>query len=394
MKKLLIISVISLTALSCGGDKSKSVDDVIATKNLSEIRAKKSELSSRQSELAAEIDKLNEAINKLDTIKQLTLVRVDTIQGKEFKHFAEVQGDVATDENIIIYPEFSGLLTRVFVDEGDQVRRGQTLATIDDGGLRSQLAQLEAQAALAKTTFERQERLWKQNIGSEIQYLEAKTNYESMQSSVNQLKSQLSKTVVSAPFTGTIDEVISEQGEVVNPGQSQLFRLVSLDNMYVEAAVPENYLGKIKKGTNVKVAISSIGKEYTGEVSQVSNNINPSNRSFTVKVKIPNENGLIKPNQIATLKLNDYTSQNAVVIPESSIQKNALGESLVYIFQPGDSAEQGTAKKSVVETGYVYNDSIEVTSGLKTNDILITEGSKSLREGQEVQINNNQLRNE
>ncbi|TBW27915.1 efflux RND transporter periplasmic adaptor subunit [Gramella sp. KN1008] len=388
MKKIILLFFVSLAIISCEEEKSKSVDDVIATEDLSTIRAKKSELSSRQSELATEIDKLEDAIKRLDTTRQLTLVRVDTIKGQQFRHFAEVQGDVATDENIIIYPEFSGLLTRVYVEEGDRVRKGQTLATIDDGGLRSQLAQLEAQAALAKTTFERQERLWKQNIGSEIQYLEAKTNYESMQSSVNQLKSQLSKTVVTAPFTGTIDEVISEQGEVVNPGQSQLFRLVSLDDMYVEAAVPENYLGKVKKGTTVKVQISSVNKEFNGEVSQVSNNINPNNRSFMVKVKIPNGDGLIKPNQIATLKLNDYTSENAIVIPESSIQKNALGESLVYIFEPGDSNKQGTAKKSVIETGYVYNDSIEVTSGLKNNEILITEGSKSLREGQEVQINN------
>lgn len=155
--------------------------------------------------------------------------------------------------------------------------------------------------------------------------------------------------------------------------------------MYVEADVPENYLTKIRKGTDVKVNISSVGKEFTGEVSQVSNNINPNNRTFRIEVSVPNENGLIKPNQIATIRLNDYTADTAIVVPESSIQKNAMGESLVYLYEPNSGKKKtGTAKKAVVEVGYTYNDSIEVKSGLKDGDVLITEGAKNLREGQEV----------
>ncbi|MCM8569431.1 efflux RND transporter periplasmic adaptor subunit [Gramella jeungdoensis] len=383
MKKFILLTAI-LGLVACGDNKETSVEDVIATQDLSEIRAKKSELSNQQSDLSKKIDQLDEAIKKLDKNRNFALVSIDTLNQQNFKHYAEVQGNVATDENIIIYPEYSGILTSVKVNEGDRVSRGQVLATIDDGGLKNQLAQLEAQARLAKTTYERQERLWEQNIGSEIQYLEAKTNYEALESSVNRLKSQLSKTVVRAPFSGVIDDVISEQGEVVNPGQNQLFRLISLDKMYVEADVPENYLNKIQKGTDVKVQISSVGKEFEGKVSQVGNNINPNNRTFRIEVSVPNEKGMIIPNQIATIKLNDYTSDTAMVVPESSIQKNALGESLVYLYQPNGNSNIGTAKKAVIEVGYTYNDSIEVKSGLNSGDILITEGSKNLRDGQEV----------
>ncbi|MEO2129214.1 MAG: efflux RND transporter periplasmic adaptor subunit [Christiangramia sp.] len=385
MKKFFLLASLTLVLASCGNDE-KSVEQVIESEDLEAIRAKKAELSSLQSQLSANINKLDEKIRELDKSRQLPLVSVDTLRQETFRHYAEVQGDVATDENIIIYPEYSGLLTQVNVDEGDRVRKGQVLARIDDGGLSSQLAQLEAQASLAKTTYERRKRLWEQNIGSEIEYLNAKTNYESTQNSVNQMKSQISKTVVRAPFSGVIDEVFTENGEVVSPGQSQLFRLISLENMYVEADVPENYLTKIKKGTNVKIQISSIGEELDGKVSQVGNNINPNNRTFKVQIAIPNSEGVIKPNQIATIMLNDYTSEESVIIPESTIQKNAMGESLVYILGESSNDSTGVAQKVIVETGYTYNDSIEVTKGLQSGQILIIEGAKNLRDGQEIKF--------
>ena len=387
MKRIAVFMIFSFLLISCG-NKEKSVEDVIDEGNLSEIRSKKAELSEQQSELSSKIDKLDEAIKELDPNRNLTLVTTTKVTDALFKHYAEVQGDVATDQNIIIYPEFSGVLEQVKVEEGEHVQKGQTLAVIDDGGLSSQLAQLEAQETLAKTTFERQKRLWEQNIGSEMQYLQAKTNYESVKNSVDQLKSQLAKTVVTAPFSGIIDEVISDQGQVVNPGQNQLFRLVSLDDMYIDADVPETYLNSIEKGTDVKVQIGSIGKEFHGKVSQVGNTINPGNRTFNVRISIPNSKGLVKPNQIATIKLNDYSAKNAVVIPENVVQQNARGESLIYVIGEKTSDSTGFAQKTVVETGRVYNDSIEVKSGLKPGQTLILEGGKGLRDGQEVEIRN------
>ena len=387
MKKILSLLFISLLVVSCGNSEESSIEEIIKTDDLGAIKDKKIELSKQQSELTAKIDQLDAAINRLDPNKNLPLILTAIVNDTVFNHYTEVQGEVATKENILIYPEYAGLLTRVYVKEGDRVTKGQILAKIDDGGLSSQLAQIEAQASLAKTTFERQKRLWEQNIGSEIQYLEAKTTYEATQNSVNQLRSQLGKTTVRAPFSGVIDEVITDQGQVVTPGQNQLFRLVNLDNMYVQAAVPENYLNQIKTGTSVIVELGAIGKQFEGKVRQVGNFINPNNRTFQIEVAIPNEQGLVKPNLIATVKLNDYTAENAVVIPENAIQKNSTGESLVYLLEP-ETDSTGVAKRVRVETGYSYGASVEVLEGLKAGDILITEGGKNLRDQQKVKIKN------
>jgi membrane fusion protein, multidrug efflux system len=387
MKNILIISFLSLLLLACGKSEERTVEDVVETNNLSEIRAKKVELSRQQRELATQMEMLDAAITRLDPNTSLPVVTTQIINDTLFRHYTRVQGDVATRENILIYPEFSGLLTRVHVTEGQQVARGALLATIDDGGLRSQLAQLESQAALAKTTFERQQRLWEQNIGSEIQFLEAQTAYQSAQNAVNQLRSQHSKTSVRAPFSGVIDEVITDQGQVVNPGQNPLFRLVNLQNMYVQAAVPETYLNMIKPGTDVIVDIPAINQQFEGQVKQVGSFINPNNRTFQVEVSIPNSGGLVKPNLIATVRLNDYTAQNAIVIPESAIQKNSLGESVVYTFQR-ENDSIGVAQRRIIETGYNQDNVVEVTSGLEPGTQIIVQGARNLRDQQKVRITN------
>lgn len=387
MKKILSLLILTSILISCGNPDERSVEDVIATNDLEEIRAKKVELSKQQSELTSKIDQLDAAIVQLDGTRNYPVVSTRIVEDTIFRHYTRVQGDVATRENIIIFPEFSGVLTRVHVTEGQEVRRGELLATIDDGGLSSQLAQLEAQAALAKTTFERQQRLWEQNIGSEIQFLEAQTAFQSAQNAVDQLRSQLGKTSVRAPFSGVIDEIISEEGQVVSPGQNQLFRLVNLQNMYVQAAVPETYLNQIRKGTDVLVEIPAINKQYEGSVKQVGSFINPNNRTFQVEVSIPNDDGLVKPNLIATVKLNDYTAENALVVPENAIQKNSLGESLVYVLQQ-DTDSVGVAVRKIIETGYTQDNLVEVTAGLEPGDEVIVQGSRNLRDQQNVKLSN------
>ena len=386
MKKFLFVAA-TLLLVSCGNSENKSVNEVIESNDLAEIKSKKLELSERQMELNTQIDLLDAAINKLDPSRNIPLVTTQLVKDTLFRHFTEVQGDVATKENILIYPEFSGLLREVYVKEGQKVTKGTILARIDDGGLSSQLAQIEAQAALAKTTFERQKRLWEQNIGSEIQYLEAKTTYDAAQNSVNQIRTQVGKTVVRAPFTGVIDQVISEQGVVVNPGQNALFRLVNLDNMYVQASVPENYLGKIKTGTSVVVEIAAIGQQFEGVVRQVGNFINPDNRSFQIEVALPNKEGQIKPNLIATVRLNDYTAESAIIVPENTIQQNSQGQTLVYLFEK-ESDSTGVAKRVIVETGYSYRQDIEILSGLEPGDQIIVEGGRNLRDQQKVKLKN------
>lgn len=378
-----------LILVSCG--KEQSVEEVIETGDLSKIRARKSELSAQQSELNSKIAELDAAIEALDENSSFALVEVRQVSDSLFKHYVEVPGDVETDQNIIIYPEYSGTLLNVNVNEGDRVQKGQILARIDEGGLSSQLAQMEAQLALAKTTFERQQRLWKQNIGSEIQYLEAKTNFEAMQNSVNQMRSQVAKTIVRAPFSGIIDEVISEEGEVVAPGQSRLFRLINLSNMYISAAVPETYLKNISVGTEVIVEIPASGTSFSSTVKQVGNFINPNNRTFEIQVEVPQGENGVKPNLIATVRLNDYTSEDAIIIPENVIQKNSAGESVAYVFKR-ESDSTGVAQKRILETGRAYDSSVEILAGLDAGELLIMSGAKSIQDGEQVRIANRELR--
>ncbi|WP_394907420.1 efflux RND transporter periplasmic adaptor subunit [uncultured Mesonia sp.] len=382
MKKSISLLIIFISLWSCS-NKQANIEEVLESNDMERLREMKSQLSQQQMQIKDDLTKINQKLQKLDTTDQSSLVTTLQLNDTLFKHYLEIQGDVDTDKNIVIYPEYSGILKTISVKEGDEVRAGQILARIDDGGLSSQLAQIETQLSLAKTTFERQERLWKQKIGSEIQFLEAKSNFESVQNSAKQLRAQLAKTIVRAPFSGTIDQVIADEGQVVNPGQNALFRLVNLDEMYITAEVPESYLGKINKGTEVQIQFAALDKSIAGSINQVANYINPNNRSFEVKINLPAKTQGIKPNQIATLKINDYTAQNAIVIPESILQENAAGEHIAYVFKPTEK-NKGIAHKRKVKTGLTYDNKIEIKAGLKAGEIIIIEGARSMRDQQKV----------
>jgi len=392
MKNILTIALLSLFLVSCG-NKEESVQAIIKNGDLSAMRAKKNELVNQQNALKAEIDSLNQAIETKDDRKTAALVTVETLQDTIFKHYFEVQGNVETDQNIILYPEFTGVLTQVYVKEGQRVAKGQRLARIDDGGLGSELARQEAQTTLAKTTYERQKRLWDQKIGSEISFLEAQTNYEAMQAATAQLRSRLGKSVITAPFSGVIDNTLADQGQVVNAGQTPVIRLINLSNMYVSASIPEAFLGKVTEGTEVKIRLSSLGKTYEGKVQQVGNFVNPDNRTFDVKIALPNSDNAIKPNLIATVMVNDYTTESALLVPENVIQQNAAGNSITYIYdEQGDGS--AVAKQVQIEQGYSDDKMVEITSGLKSGDKLIIEGVRSLRDGQQVMLRGESANNE
>ena len=384
MKKAFLLLIILATFASCGNDK-KSVDAIIDSGDLSAVKSKRTELNQKQRDLKSDIDKLNEYIDSHEKKERPVLITAEVIKDTVFKHFVEVQGNVETDQNVVLNAEFSGVLTNIYVKEGQRVSKGQRLAKIDDGGLSSQVSQQEVQLALSKTTFERQEKLWNQKIGSEIQFLQAKANYEAAKNATSQLRAQLSNTIITAPFSGVIDDIISDPGQVVSPGQTPIIRLVNLSNMYVKASIPENYLKNIKKGTQVNVNLASINQEFTGTVRQVSNYINPNNRSFEIQVEIPNNDGLVKPNLIATVKVNDYTIEEAITIPENILQENAEGETIAYLYKPVNDSI-GTAKRIILETGLSYGNQTEVKSGLKKGDTIIIEGAKTIRDGQKVTI--------
>lgn len=385
MKKYITLAILSIALVSCGGDSNgKSVETLIESGTVEELQFKKEALKAEittSNEQLAQIEKVLEEKTPRD--KKEVLITTMTVKDTLFNHFIEVQGNVETKQNVLIYPEYQGTLSRVLVKEGQRVRKGQLLARIDDGGLGSQVAQVESQAALAKTTFERQQRLWDQKIGSEIQYLQAKTQYESSQNMVNQIKSQLGKTTVTAPFSGVIDEVITDQGTVVAPGVA-IFRIVNLDNMYVAAEIPESYLPTVTAGKTVKVEFPVLGESIDATVRQTGNYIKPSNRSFAIEVDVPNKDGKVKPNLTARLSINDYTAENAILIPLNVINENADGEQYVYIAFA--KADEMIAQQKIITTGKSQGDRIEVLSGIEVGDKIIVEGARSVKDNQAVKI--------
>jgi RND family efflux transporter MFP subunit len=382
MKKILSLSLIALSLYSCGDKSTKQVEEVIATNDLKQIQEIRDQVHQDYEKLAAQMATLDAAIIKLDDTKRYPLVKTLTIKDSAFTHYIEVQGNIDTKENILIYPEYSGVLTQLNVKSGQKVSKGQVLARIDDGGMSAQVAQAEAKLALDKTTFDRQQNLWNQKIGSEIQYLQTQTAYQSQQKAVKQMQAQLAKTVIRAPFSGTIDAVIIERGRVVAPGD-ELFRIVNLGNMYVTANVPENYLGKLKLGATVEVYLNAIGKTYKGKVRQVGTFINPNNRTFGIEIALPNPDNLLRPNQVAVLKIEDYTNKNALLIPENIIAENATKEKLVFVIT---NEKEPKVAQRIIQVGYTSGAMVEVKSGLKVGEIIVTDGAKSLSDGANVEI--------
>ena len=367
-------AVVALLA-ACGNKDSKSTEALIKAGDVAAMKEKRSALQ-------GEIGQLSEAIAKLDTVKELALVSVATVKDTVFNHYVEIQGSVDTKENLIVYPQFQGTLLTLNVTAGQKISKGQVIGKIDDGGLSQQVAQLETQAALAKTTFERQKRLWDQKIGSEIQYLQAQTNMVSQQKAVQQLKAQLARTVITAPISGVVDDIITERGEVVTPGQG-IVRIVNLGNMYVKTSVPEAYVGKLKIGTPVTVTLPSINKTYMGKVRQVANNINPSNRSFNIEVSVPNTDNLLRPNQVAQLKIVDYTNSKALVLPTNVVQEDAKGQKYVYVVSDLKGTS-GIAKKALVKPGQNSSNYTEILSGVSAGETVVSEGASTLSEGMKV----------
>jgi len=391
MKKIIFVLATGIILSSCGDGAEKSVESLIAEGNLEAIKSKKHEISEQQKLLNNEIRLLDSVINSRDENKKLPLVSTFEAKEQKFDHYLELQGDVMTKQNVLIFPEMAGTLIRVYVREGQHVRKGQVLAKIDDGGMGSQLEQLKTQTALAKTTFERQKRLWEQKIGSEIQFLQAKASYEASENAVKQTQSQLGKSTIRAPFSGIIDDVILDQGTVVSPAMgTAIFRIVNLSDMYVEVAVPESYLGRIAKGKKVKVYFPVLGDSIFTKVRQTGNFINPANRSFNIEIPVPNKKGTIKPNLTARVEINDYTNDKAILIPQNVISENAEGEQYVYITTNINDNNIAKVTKKIITTGKTQGDFVEILSGIEVGSQIVMEGARSVREGQEIKIKQEQ----
>ncbi len=386
MKKLITLLTLAAFIISCGGKEVEiSVADLIASGDVAAIQKKRDELATQQQDINSHLKELDTKLMALSPEGNLPLITAFKAEEIKFDHFLELQGSVDTDQNIVVTPEMGGVLTRVYVKEGQRVSKGQTVATVDDGGMSQQLAQMQVQADFAKTTFERQERLWNQKIGSEIQYLQAKSSYEGQLNAINSMKQQLGKASVKAPFSGTIDDIITEAGSVVAPGQTQLMRIVSLKNMYIKTDIPETYINDVVKGKDVEVFFPVLGKTIAAKIGQTGSYINPNNRTYKAEINVPNKDNMIKPNLTARLKINDYTNENAILIPQSIISENADGDQYIYILQDLEDTK-AVAKRVIIKTGKKQGDVIEVLEGITNGDQIIQEGARSVKDGQTVKI--------
>ena len=384
MKKIIYTLNIIALAIGCSGDQSVTTSDLIRAKDLNGLKTQKEEKLKFLNALKAELNQINAAILNLDPSEKLALISTFKVKPENFDHYIEIQANIKTRQNVLLYPEYTGTLKKIYVEEGQEVKKGKLLAQIDDAGLKNQLEQLQIQAALSKTTYERTQRLWDQNIGAEMQLLQAKATYESQLKSIAQLKKQLQRTRILAPFSGTIDEIVANTGANLLPGQTPVMRIVDLKKMYTEASVPERYLSQIKKGTTATVKIPMLDREYPTTVRQTGNFINPNNRSFRVETPLPNPDEMIKPNLSCKLKINDYSNPEALMIPLRIIKENAIGKKYIFKLTPDGKDQVYRTEQVFVKLGKKSTDKVEILEGIQAGDLLVDEGATIVENNQRV----------
>ena len=373
MKSLLTYA--SLLLLSIG----------VASCTGNDLDAKKAELEglkSQLSEITTQIKALEAELIAADPAfaaaakKSLLITTVAATKG-DFTHFVEVTGSVLSKKNVNISAETGGRILDIPAIEGMRMSKGQVLAKIDSESIQRSIEELENNLSLARTVFEKQERLWNQKIGTEIQYLEAKSRKEGLEKSLASLRTQMAKAAVRAPFNGTVETVRVRVGELVQPG-SQMFQFVGESDLFIEADISESYIGVLAKGDSVEITFPSIKKTITTKVSATGSIINPNNRTFKVEVFLPSLPE-VKPNMISILKIQDYKNKESVIVPSHLILADTKGD---YLF----AVENGVAKKKYVKRGYTSGDQTEIVEGLVGTEILVDKGFREVGDNFSVNV--------
>jgi len=373
MKSLLTYA--SLLLLSIG----------VASCTGNDLDAKKAELEglkSQLSEITTQIKALEAELIAADPAfaaaakKSLLITTVAATKG-DFTHFVEVTGSVLSKKNVNISAETGGRILDIPAIEGMRMSKGQVLAKIDSESIQRSIEELENNLSLARTVFEKQERLWNQKIGTEIQYLEAKSRKEGLEKSLASLRTQMAKAAVRAPFNGTVETVRVRVGELVQPG-SQMFQFVGESDLFIEADISESYIGVLSKGDSVEITFPSIKKTITTKVSATGSIINPNNRTFKVEVFLPSLPE-VKPNMISILKIQDYKNKESVIVPSHLILADTKGD---YLF----AVENGVAKKKYVKRGYTSGDQTEIVEGLVGTEILVDKGFREVGDNFSVNV--------
>lgn len=384
MKKL-IITLSLILLLSCNSSRNSSINDLINKGDLETLKKKKKEYVDLMNDLRLDLNDINNGIMLLDENEQIQVISKFNVIEKEFTTYVELQANLKSRKNVVILSEFQGALKNFFVREGQLVKKGELLAEINDSGLKEQLDQMLIQANYTKDNFDRVKRLWEKNIGSEMQFLKAKSDFETNNKMVEQIRDQLSKTKIYAPFDGEIDEIISNLGSNLVPG-SPILRVVNLDIIYAEAQVPEKYVSSIELGTEALVSIPLLNKEITSKIVQSGNFINPNNRTFRVEAPVENKDKRIKQNLNARIKIKNYSNIKALVVPLRVIREDASGRPFIYKLVETDKKDILLTVKIFVETGANNDEEIEITKGLSIGDIIVLEGANNVEDNQRVRV--------
>ncbi len=375
MRKFVFLRNISaaflLAALAACGAKTATEDPI----------ARLNELKDQHSAIEKEIKELEKDLEAKGLIEmKIRTVATAELKSGVFRHFIDLQGRVEADESVMATSQIPGALKRVYVDNGDFVKKGQLLAEIEDAVMVKSLAELEGQLKVAEDLYNRQKSLWEQNIGSEVQFIQARNGKESLERSIATMKENWAMTKIYAPTSGTVDMVMLKQGQAIAPGVP-LCNILNLDKLLIKGEVTEAYAAKVKKGDIVQVYFPDLDKEVSTKVSYVSKSINPVNRTFTIECELGK--GDYRANQIAVLKIVDYQSPKAITIPINLIQTAEDGD-YVLILEPSTESKKGVARKAPVQQGQNYSGYVEILNGLKEGDKVITTGFQDVTIGETV----------
>ena len=384
---LLILALFIFACQPSGSEDTSLPDDLVALKKLQ--KEEKTKIRSLQLRL----DSIELKIAELDpnVEEKKRLVSTNQLELQDFQKFATIQGMVTSDDIVYASSETGGRLTSMTVKEGQYVKKGQLIATVNMESVNKQIAEIEKSLELAKSVYERQDRLWKQNIGSEIQYLQAKNNKERLEKSLETVKYQLTKANVYAPISGAVDKEFLRAGEMAGPG-APIVQILNTYNVKVVADVPENYLISTKRGQKVDVYFPALDEERKERISLLGRSIDPANRTFKIEIKTGNRTGKLKPNLLAEVKINDFTEKDVIVVPLELVQQEVGGKSFVYTV--GESEKGKIAEKKYVETGESYDGNVIITSGLSQDMEVIVDGARNLTKGELIEIKNQTTENQ
>lgn len=362
----------ALFLASCGGEKDPKAE-------LVKLKADQAATQAKIATLEA-----STGAGKADSASSAVPVSTIKVAPENFSGYLEVQGRVDFDQNATVGARAAGTLTSVRVQRGDQVRRGQILATVDASILDANIAELRTRLDLARVIYDKQNGLWKQQIGTEVQYLQAKNNYEALQRNLGSLNQQKALYNIVAPYAGVVDNVIPKLGETVSPGMP-VVQLNSGQGGKVLADVSEAYAGSIKAGDKAMVTLPDLGsEEMNSTVRTVSRTISATSRTFTVELRLPTDKATrLRPNMVATVRIQNYGHANATVLPVDLVQHD---EENAYVLVVARPSGKPVAQKRVIKTGQTYNGKQEVLSGLKLGDEVISAGYQNLNEGQLLKV--------